>query len=73
MEYLDKKGTYAKGGVKSSFCADFTSYFYGCADGKLLASYEHGKKRFVLYDLHTGEIKDMAEDKVPEKYEDLLY
>ena len=73
MEYLDKKGTYEKDSGKSGFYAYFTSYFYGCADGKLLASYEHGKKRFVLYDLHTGEIKDMAEDKVPEKYEDLLY
>ncbi len=66
MAYLDKKGTYEKEG----FYADFTSCFCGCADGKLLASYENGKERFVLYDLHTGEIKDI---KVPEKYEYLMY
>lgn len=76
MDYLDKKGKYENSEWERELGlpAYHTSWLDDGADGRILASYRKGKEnyRFVLYDLQTGEIEDMAEDKLPKEYDDLL-
>lgn len=76
MDYLDKKGKYenSEWEREQGLPAYHTSWLDDGADGRILASYRKGKEnyRFVLYDLQTGEIEDMAEDKLPKEYDDLL-
>ena len=76
MDYLDKKGKYENPEWERELGlpAYHTSWLDDGADGRILASYRKGKEnyRFVLYDLQTGEIEDMAEDKLPKEYDDLL-
>ena len=76
MDYLDKKGKYenSEWGGENGMLACHTSWLDGAVDGKIVAAYQKGKEncRYVLYDLQTGEIEDMAEDKLPKEYDDLL-
>lgn len=70
MDYLDQKGKYEINEKKSGLRGYFTSVLEDCGKGKYVASYgeEASKRRYVLYDLQTGEIEDMTKDQIPKEY-----
>ena len=78
MDYLDKKGEFSKSSYTSYEYWYHTGYVRGIVDGKIIASYYKVKGegdydykyRYVIYDLQTGEIEDIAEKELPEEYKD---
>lgn len=75
MDYLDRKGKYKTNGKKPFLKGYSTSVLEDCGMGKYVASYgeKATKRRYVLYDLQTGEIEDMTKDQIPKEYWDLVY
>lgn len=71
MNYLEKKNEKRYMSNNNEY---FTrgGYIGRCEKGMVVASYPTNRNnfRYVLYDLKTGEIRDMAEDKLPKEYEE---
>lgn len=78
MDYLDQKGKFRKYSYGTGWSYYSSICIEGFVDGKVLASYskrhdgEDYKYRYVLYDIQSGEIQDMAEKALPEEYEDYI-
>ena len=72
MDYLDRKG-YEVNETKSGIRGYYTATIDGIRSGKCIASYgeDVSEQRYILYDLQTGGIEDMAE--LPGEYIDLLF